>query len=405
MLLTVICCGVVTRAGSEQEHGSDLTAARILKELAWKQDEDLHEFIRFLDYTFDRSHLTDQEIDRIVDRLRVIQEGDPYHSEFDGKGGRYGTFPNRHAARQCIFNFRFQKIANALRRLPLEQRVQAIVAGIENPPAGFEYETTFSFSEELVRAGEEAVPFVIQHRPRMPYHRRAIVFALVEIGDPRGLDYIVEVLHTRDDSFRFERPYAAKALGKLGDARAVPALVDALRDNTSLDIDRHMPPTPGIGHQPYVGRLYSVRHAAAQSLTTLTGRDWGLFYNEDYRTWSAWLGSDHPETFSPAELERSDREVEQLLAFMFHRYMSARPNPWQPRNELATADGVRSLAAELKRLGRRVVPLLVDELRARIGDTPAWEDELRQWTRELLLALAWTEAAAAAEKLAPVDGD
>jgi len=399
IFLGVICSAVQLQAEAQREYGTNLTAEAILKGLAEKQGEDLYGFITFLDYTFDRSNLTDKEIDQIVERLLTIQESDPYQKVVEGKIGKRKIFANRGATQECIFRFRFQKIANSLRELPIEERVSKIIDGIEHPPKGLGYETTGCFSAELVRAGKEAVPFIVQHKPREPYYRGAVVSALARLGDPRGIDYIIEVLKTKDDSFRSERPLAATALAKFNDKRVVQALVDALQDETIQAIDRHMPQAPSATHKPYIGRYYSVQHAAAQSLTELTGKDWGPLYNEDYNTWSSWLHSDHPDTFTPTVVPRSDKEVSKLVEYMFHRYMSARPYPGPGTNVLETADGVRSLSKDLKQLGMRVVHLMVDEYHARIKETPLWKEELEQWTRNLLLTLDWKEAKEAAESL------
>jgi hypothetical protein len=395
----VICPVVGLQAEAQREYRTNLTAEAILKGLTEEQGEDLHGFITFLGERFDKSYLTDQEIDQIVERLLIIQTSDPYQKVVEGKAGKRKIFWNRGATQECIFRFRFQKIANSLRQLPIEERVRRIIDGIEHPPKGLGYETTGCFSTEMVRAGREAVPFIVQHKPRDPYYRSAVVSALVRLDDPRGIDYIIEVLKTKDDSFRFERPIAAKGLAKFNAKRVVEALVDALQDQTFESIDRHMPQAPSATHKPYIGRYYSVQHAAAQSLTKLTGKDWGLLYNEDYNTWSSWLRSDHPDTFAPTVLRRSDQDVTKLVEYMFHRRMSGRPNPWQPQNVLEEADGVRSLSTDLRQLGPRVVPLTVGEYHARIKETPLWKDELQQWTRDLLLNLDWKEAKEAAESL------
>ncbi len=401
ILLGAICSAAGVQTETQTGYPTNLTAQAILKTLIDKQGEDLHEFITFLDYKFDKSNLTDREIDRIIESLRTIQESDSYQKWVLTKGGidKNKVFPNRGAAQQCIFRFRFQKIANSLRQLPMEERVKRIIDGIEHPPTDLGYETTGCFSTELVRAGKEAVPFIIQHKPGQPYHRRAVVTALAQLNDPASIDYIIEVMKTKDDSYRFERPIAARALAKFNTKRVIEALVDALRDQTFIPVDRHLPQMESPAHKPYIGRYYSVQHAAAQSLTELTKKDWGLLYNEDYKTWSSWLKSDKPDVFSPADVRRSEIEVEKLIEYMFHRRMSGRPNPWQPQNVLEKAEVIRSLSTDLKQLGPRVVPLTVDEYHARIKATPLWKNELRQWTRDLLLSLDWKEAKEAAGSL------
>jgi HEAT repeats len=399
VLLGVICSAGGLHAEGQSQYGANLTAEAILRGLNERHGEDLHGFIIFLRSKFDKSSLSNKEIDRIVKRLLAIQESDPYHKVVESKSGKVKVFPNRGGAQQCIFTFRFQKMANSLRQLPIEERVNRIIDGIEHPPESLGYDATASFSAELVRAGREAVPFIIQHKPGNPYHRGVVVCALAAIEDPRGVDYIIEVLKTKDNAFRFDRPIAAKALAKFRRRKVVEALVEALQDQTFELIDRHLRQRPSATHKPYVGRYYSVQHAAAQSLTELTGKSWGLLYNEDYKTWSSWLRSDRRGTFSPASLRRSDKEVAKLVEYMFHRRMSGRPNPWQPQNILQQAEGIRSLSTDLTRLGPRVVPLTIAEYKVRIKETPLWKDELRQWTRDLLLSLDWKEARAAAESL------
>ena len=394
-------CFCPWRLDAQAAFATNLTASAILNRLKTQQGEELHDFLLSLRGVAGTLRLTDQEIDAIITQLRTIQQSDPYQKELeafkDPARRKMTVFPNREATPECIFHFQFQKIVNSLRSLPLDQRVAKIIEGIEHPPETLQYESVGSFAGELIRAGKDAVPFIVQHKPRQSYHRRAIVRALAAIGDPRGIDYIIDVLNTRDESFKFERPIAAEALGKFNEKRVVLALVEALKDDTYQDIDRHLPQVDYAGHKPHLGRYYSVQHAAAKSLTQLSGKDWGLFYGEDHGTWSAWLQSKNPDAFSPSTVVRTDAEAARLIGYMFHRRMSARPNPWQPQNVLESPEGVRCLSRDLKQLGPRVVPLVVNEYHARVTETPLWHDELRTWTKGLLQGLDWNEAKDAAE--------
>ncbi len=399
--MRVICSAATFGATVPTGYNPNITGEAVLNGLSEKQGEDLLQFIIFLHRKFESSKLTDPEIDSIIDRLLKIQATDPYQKEVTPfKSGKSIRFPNRDETHACLFHFRFEKIANSFRKLPIEERVNRIMDCLEHPPAIMNYDTTSSFWEELVRAGKEAVPFIVQHKPKTPNASRAVVIALTKLADPKGIDCIVEVLKTKGESFRFERPIAAEALGTFKDMKAVPSLVGALQDETMQMIDRDLPQRPTAGHKPYMSRYYSVQAKAAESLTKLTGKTWGFLYNEDYDTWSAWLHSDHQDTFRPAAVPRSDKEAAKLVEYMFHRYMSARPNPWQSVNALETEDGVRGLSADLKQLGARVVPLVVEECHARIRDTPIWKDKLEKWTAILLLTLDWPEAKKAAEGLA-----
>ncbi len=195
------------------EDNEQATCDAILEQLSQKHTEELREYISFLDYTLDKAHLSGKEIDRIISKLLEIQDSDPYEKEVDSKGGKRTLHPNRHVSHQCIFRFRFQKIANDIRALPMEERVAELVKGMVDPPK-LGYQTTGSFGRELTKAGKEAVPFIIRHKPEQPSYRRQIVEVLAEIGDASGVPYIIEVLNIDDENFRFARPDAAIALAK-----------------------------------------------------------------------------------------------------------------------------------------------------------------------------------------------
>ena len=384
---------------------SNLTADAILTGLKERQEEDLTKFITFLDYDCNKSLLTDREINVIVKQLKIIQDTDPYQKMIDTKGGKTNLFPNRHVSRQCMFKFQFQTISNSLRKLPVEQRVSKIMDGIIHPQDIYGYSTYGNYASELGKCGKEAVPFIIQYKPKESYYCRAIVGALAGIVDVRGLDYVIEVLNNKEDSFSLERPICASALKSFygidseTDKRIIRILAEALKDETYENIDRHMPQQYYQGHKPYIGRYYTVKEEASKSLSAITGKNWGLLFNDDYAAWSAWFASEDQDTFSPATLKRSDKDIAKLIEYMFHRYMSARPNPWQPQNILEEKEGIAGLSRDLKALGEKVVPLIIKEYQARITETPLWRKELMQWTKQLLISLDWKDSKKLAEKL------
>ena len=91
--------------------------------------------------------------------MLAIQKSDSYQTTVDAfkdpAHGKVIIFPNRGATEQCIFRFQFQKVSNGLRQLPLDQRVDKIVDGIEHPPEEFQFgtysfDTYHSFEGELV---------------------------------------------------------------------------------------------------------------------------------------------------------------------------------------------------------------------------------------------------------------
>ena len=60
-------------------------------------------------------------------------------------------------------------------------------------------------------------------------------WALGKISDPRAVEALVEALK---DKGKLVRRYASEALGKIGDSRAVEALVEALEDEDK-DVRRY----------------------------------------------------------------------------------------------------------------------------------------------------------------------
>ena len=177
-------------------------------------------------------------------------------------------------------------------------------------------------------------------------------------------------------------------------------MIAALEDKTYRDIDRRAPKQqpPVSSHKPYIGRYYVVQHEASNSLSQITGHNWGLLYNEDHKTWSAWFKKDNREAFAPQTVKRTQKEIEILIDFLFHRFMSARP-PWQTKNILATPKGIKSISEDLKLLGKSVVPILLKVCDDHIKNSPLWRDELQEWTKKLLLSLPWDEATHSASRI------
>ncbi len=391
--LSIILVVVLFPAKARKEDGSEtLSGDSILWNLAQKQDEDLNKFISFLSRNFHKLHLSEGEIDCVIEKLREIQQSDPYQIEASGKGGKGIRHPNKALAGQCIPRIEFLKTANQLRVLPLEERVGKIIEGLDAHPFGY-------YGGELSVLGKEAVPFIIQHRPKQPYACRVLIQILIEFGDPKAIPFINDVLETKDEGFSHARPVAAKALGNFDGDAVIGALISALKDTTCQDIDRHLPqaiPTPKT-HKPYIGKYYSVQHAASQSLSKITGHDWGWVYNEDYKTWLAWFEKANDESFSPRTIERTDKEIRALIEHLFDRYMSARPNPWQPQNDLATFEGIKSISEDLEILGASVASILLQECDTRISRYPVWSKELQAWTKKLLFSLQNNETSQSAE--------
>jgi HEAT repeat protein len=86
----------------------------------------------------------------------------------------------------------------------------------------------------LVRVSDAAVaPLIARLSDPIPLARMSAAHALGKIGDPRAVDALIEVLHDSDLEVVAR---AAFALGQIGDARAAPALVGVLgHDNRELE--------------------------------------------------------------------------------------------------------------------------------------------------------------------------
>ena len=380
------------------------TGSQIVRELNAKQDRELNHYITAVGSKVDELELTNDELDAIIAQLTVIQNTDPYQQQvagFKGDKNRSRTkFPNRDTAKSYVARFKFQKLANELRKLPMEERVNTIVAGIKQPPGEGKLASVYAYTKELLRTGKEAVPFIVQHQFQESYHRQEIIKLLATLGDPQGIDYIIEILQTPGDEFARDRPVAAEALANFRAGRVVVALVQALQDDTTVIGNRFQPQISRPGDKNYLAHSFPVRQAAAQSLSQITGKDWGLLFNEDHLTWVSWLNAQDRARFTPADVKRSEEQLEALITALFHAYMSGRfPNHSFPRNALASEEGIQALADDLNQLGPAVVPLIVKEYQAHLAETPDWHDMLQAWTKNILLAMDREDAQKAAETL------
>ncbi|MFO7966347.1 MAG: HEAT repeat domain-containing protein [Archaeoglobaceae archaeon] len=76
--------------------------------------------------------------------------------------------------------------------------------------------------------GEKAIKVLINGLSDKNWRvRKAIINSLIKIGQP-ALDPLIETLETEVEVAK--REYAAKALGLLGDTKAVESLIEALKD-------------------------------------------------------------------------------------------------------------------------------------------------------------------------------
>jgi len=87
-------------------------------------------------------------------------------------------------------------------------------------------------SIEATKYGDEVDDTILELEDKSEWVRVYAAQILGDIGDPRAVDPLIQVLLS-DESF-FVREYAAIALGDIGDPRAVDPLIKALKDEDSL---------------------------------------------------------------------------------------------------------------------------------------------------------------------------
>ena len=78
---------------------------------------------------------------------------------------------------------------------------------------------------------------ILKLEDKNPDKRRSVVMALGRIGDPRAVDALIEVL--KEDPDVSVRWNTAVALGSIGDARAVDALIEVLKEDADIVVLRN----------------------------------------------------------------------------------------------------------------------------------------------------------------------
>ncbi len=400
ILAAVLLLSAATALADQKKIPFRPSSEQIVTGLRQKQAKELTRYLRGLPHLLREMDLSDRQMDSLLAELRRIQETDPYQEkvsgwigiggvEIGGIGiGRVGiggqkAFINREVAALIRFTLpewvehrRLRIWLESLRELPLEERTTKILSRIESLQRPLE--ETHPLVRGLGRMGGSGVPFMLRYPSQDNNVRLSLVEALSHIRDPRGADYIIGLLQTKGEYAFPHRGRAVRALAGLGGEKVVRALIGVLE-----------------------GDPFPVRREAARSLTAVTGRQFGLLFNEEAKTWTAWLASQAKETFKPAEIQRSPREIESLIERLFDRYLSARIKTPDNAEDflLDQKRGRKRLVEELRLLGKPAVPMMVLQCRIRMEQNPRQEKELKRWTRRLLRALKWPEARRAAASI------
>ncbi len=158
-------------------------------------------------------------------------------------------------ARKAENHSEYEAIAMALRKIHDASALEPLVAGLWNDDPGVRQAVAAALSE-IGKPAIERFVAVLQDKHSPLIQRTGAAEALGEIGDPRAIEPLIAVLKEEPEKEiiqtgpgyvitqvnpRISEPYkclrqvAAKALGKIGDLRAVEPLIGVLRDRHWFD--------------------------------------------------------------------------------------------------------------------------------------------------------------------------
>lgn len=359
---------------------------------------ELSEYLRQLERQLHALTFTVAELDLLIADLERIERLDSYtdmRRPWKSNEPPRLYWPNRRGAQELRERLEVERLMVPIRALPPRERVDRIVEGVEN---GSPRELWFRVrvADEFVRAGPDAVPWMIKQAHRIRVWAD-IIRALGEIGDERGLDFLESVLKERKEHYSL-RLDAVNALAKFPGDRVTQALIEALDDPEPTKVDKCAPQQPRP-HVQCLAEFFPVRVGAAGALIDRTQSDWGWLFNEDRATWRAWWDQDRPVGFDPLDVPRSDDAKRSLVRDLFARFLSHRPNPWQPSNDLARQATVATLAQQFLALHDDVAAWLVEDCKRQAVESPWAREPLQAWTKALLANMATPEALTAAEHL------
>ncbi|MDA0839805.1 MAG: HEAT repeat domain-containing protein [Planctomycetota bacterium] len=376
-----------------------MKADELLEKLNTLKKTDLYQLLAYVGIGPPLPKYSMEDLDKLHLQASIIQYRDTYFTV--KKDGEYEDklYPNRYAAWPLVLRLRIQRLVVPLLELPMEERVEKLIQFIEEPPY-FLFETTRQFTQELVFAGADAVPHIIKHVPKDSYLRGRIAEALGRIGDPRGMDYIIEILHSKEKELQREKRFAALALSNFKNDKAIRALIEALKDDAFTTPEKDLPREPGPNPRPFMGRFYFVRHAAGYALGKISEMDWGPLYDEEYRTWDTWMKNGKSEDFEPSTLKRTEEEWRELFAKLFDRFTSPSVYETPPGRALFNSkEGYMQMARELHAVGVKSVDYMMDEFKKKLEDNPNWDQAMGLWVRSILRLLPWPEAKKQAETI------
>lgn len=123
--------------------------------------------------------------------------------------------------------------AKALAELGTRQQILALTKALQADP---DRGVRVNAAHALGRLGDDAalLALIESLNDREAIVRVEVAQALSRYNSQTAFDLLLQALRASGPENRFMRQYAAEALGKLGDRRAGPALLEALKDESEL---------------------------------------------------------------------------------------------------------------------------------------------------------------------------
>jgi len=163
----------------------------------------------------------------------------------------------------------------------LEWRAQFFTQGALTSPGELAGEALAA----LAREGSSFPPGVVEHILSALKDARSAVGAAIALGalkESRAIDPLIVLLSAPEPK---SRRVAARALGEIGDRRAVAALIEALKD-----------------------RDHQIAASAHGALRAITGQDFGVHFAD----WEVWWSAEGPAWLSARGPGEFDRHVKDL---------------------------------------------------------------------------------------------
>ena len=155
--------------------------------------------------------------------------------------------------------------AKALEHIAKNEQVPVLINVLQTDP---DRGVRLSAARTLGRlANDEALPVLVNSlQDKEAMVRVEAAHALSRYNSEAAFEALLNALsQSHDENNRFVREYAAEALGKLGDRRAVPNLIEALHDKSDLVRPSVATALGKLGEPAAIEPLQRIRHNTAHT--------------------------------------------------------------------------------------------------------------------------------------------